>query len=315
MNALTTQKFRHFLYQISQSGEYMNGHHWIPLAKELLSEIDNDNQAFISILNDEHKAFAHQYPESIVWRIGDDYSSLLWAHRWEGWQARAAIALAERTSSTGSAVVSDEQLLNKPLPELLGLYWDIAYSEGKTGVSRGTEAQCVLSSILSAAAAQPAQAERQAAGAMSGIERWTPCLHDLASEPEATLRRDSEGEFVKLSDVQRILAAAQPVQEPPSQQPVAWAKRSIITKKINGVSLTRDTELKSQTLEPLYAAAQASAQADSRDSARLDWLEAQRVAYGFEDCHEGNEWQIAGPFATLRKAIDAAMSSEGGANG
>lgn len=38
-------------------------------------------------------------------------------------------------------------------------------------------------------------------------------------------------------------------------EPVAWAKRSIITQQINGVSLTEDTELKSQTLEPLYLAA------------------------------------------------------------
>ena len=43
----------------------------------------------------------------------------------------------------------------------------------------------------------------------------------------------------------------------------------------------------------------------------------QGVAYGFEDMHEGNEWMVDGPFANLRKAIDAAIlaKSKGQANG
>ncbi len=42
------------------------------------------------------------------------------------------------------------------------------------------------------------------------------------------------------------------------------------------------------------------------DAARLEWLSNQTEAYGFEE-HEGNGWCIAGPYATLRGAIDAAM--------
>jgi hypothetical protein len=36
---------------------------------------------------------------------------------------------------------------NKKLDELLGQYWDIAHSEGATGVSRGDEAGVVLSAL------------------------------------------------------------------------------------------------------------------------------------------------------------------------
>lgn len=43
------------------------------------------------------------------------------------------------------------------------------------------------------------------------------------------------------------------------------------------------------------------------DTERLDWLDRQGVAYGFEDMHEGNRWCIDGAYATVRRAIDAAM--------
>ena len=43
------------------------------------------------------------------------------------------------------------------------------------------------------------------------------------------------------------------------------------------------------------------------DAERLNWLESQREAYGFQDIHEGNRWTVDGPFATVREAIDAAM--------
>ena len=48
---------------------------------------------------------------------------------------------------------------------------------------------------------------------------------------------------------------------------------------------------------------------DSPDSVRLDWLDKQVESYGFQDMHEGNRWLIEGPFATIRKAIDAAIES------
>lgn len=45
------------------------------------------------------------------------------------------------------------------------------------------------------------------------------------------------------------------------------------------------------------------------DSSRLEWLDRQGHAYGFEDMHEGNRWLIDGPFTNLRTAIDTAMQS------
>lgn len=47
------------------------------------------------------------------------------------------------------------------------------------------------------------------------------------------------------------------------------------------------------------------------DAARLDWLESQRMAYGFQGIHEGNEWKIDGPYATVREAIDDAREAKG----
>lgn len=58
----------------------------------------------------------------------------------------------------------------------------------------------------------------------------------------------------------------------------------------------------------------ACAPADSvlEDAARLDWLDQQREAYGFQDIHEGNRWEISGAYANVREAIDAARKQ--GAN-
>ena len=51
------------------------------------------------------------------------------------------------------------------------------------------------------------------------------------------------------------------------------------------------------------------------DAERLDWLDQQCEAYGFQDIHEGNLWEISGPYANVRKAIDAerAARKQGGA--
>lgn len=51
------------------------------------------------------------------------------------------------------------------------------------------------------------------------------------------------------------------------------------------------------------------------DAARLDWLDQQcGGAYGFEDMHEGNRWEIMGAYANVRQAIDAerAACKQGG---
>lgn len=51
-------------------------------------------------------------------------------------------------------------------------------------------------------------------------------------------------------------------------------------------------------------------EAAEKDADRLDWLETQRMAYGFQDIHEGNEWKVDGPFVSVRNAIDAAKEQK-----
>ncbi len=46
-----------------------------------------------------------------------------------------------------------------------------------------------------------------------------------------------------------------------------------------------------------------------KDAERMDWLDSQCYAYGFQDMHEGNRWTIDGPFANLRIAIDESMEA------
>jgi len=41
-----------------------------------------------------------------------------------------------------------------------------------------------------------------------------------------------------------------------------------------------------------------------KDSERLNWFDMQCESYGFEDEHQGNKWEITGPFANVRDAID-----------
>lgn len=57
-------------------------------------------------------------------------------------------------------------------------------------------------------------------------------------------------------------------------------------------------------------AALAELKACRKDAERLDRLDKECEAYGFEGIHEGNRWMIDGPFRTVRDAIDAAMSQE-----
>jgi len=47
-----------------------------------------------------------------------------------------------------------------------------------------------------------------------------------------------------------------------------------------------------------------------KDAERLDRLDLEREAYGFEGIHEGNRWMIDGPYNTVRDAIDAALQGE-----
>lgn len=61
-------------------------------------------------------------------------------------------------------------------------------------------------------------------------------------------------------------------------------------------------------IDALAALVPQAAEEVARDAARLDWLDREKWAYGFADVHEGNHWEIEGPFKNVREAIDAALS-------
>lgn len=46
-----------------------------------------------------------------------------------------------------------------------------------------------------------------------------------------------------------------------------------------------------------------------KDRERLDQLDKLGYAYGFQDVHEGNRWEIDGPFSNVRSALDAAIDT------
>lgn len=72
--------------------------------------------------------------------------------------AVAAPAVAAEESSAKNAAQAHSGHNETQLDELLGRYWEIAYSEGATGESRGSEAQEVLSQIRATARAAKALA-------------------------------------------------------------------------------------------------------------------------------------------------------------
>lgn len=68
-----------------------------------------------------------------------------------------------------------------------------------------------------------------------------------------------------------------------------------------------DIQKEQDGIEEARAALLAEVGRVCKDAERLDWFDKQGYAYGFEDMHEGNQWEIKGPFVSIRCAIDTAM--------
>ncbi len=66
-----------------------------------------------------------------------------------------------------------------------------------------------------------------------------------------------------------------------------------------------ESEVRRLHAENADRAVRAPADSVLEDAERLDWLDQQCEAYGFQDIHEGNRWEISGAYANVRKAIDA----------
>ena len=81
--------------------------------------------------------------------------------------------------------------------------------------------------------------------------------------------------------------------------------------KIAGLASVERDAYKASAEEQVERVIEIAAERDAAqaDAKRLEWLSRQTEAYGFEE-HEGNGWRIAGPYATLREAIDEAMGEQ-----
>jgi hypothetical protein len=113
------------------------------------------------------------------------------------------------------------------LEALLGRYWEIAYSEGKTGESRGDEAQEVLSSIRQLARrAQPSKPVAWIATDLDGRA-------DVGLTKEEAKRRAGEGctEFIPLYDVGSDSAAGAGSEQPSTTNPMCERKTNHIMER------------------------------------------------------------------------------------
>ena len=80
---------------------------------------------------------------------------------------------------------------------------------------------------------------------------------------------------------------------------------------IAGLIADRDTLARCKLADQdAYVAMRDQRDAALADAKRLEWLSQQGVSFGFQDIYEGNKWEIGGPYATLRIAIDAEMKGE-----
>lgn len=82
--------------------------------------------------------------------------------------------------------------------------------------------------------------------------------------------------------------------------------------KASALSWSHAMDDRDEALAKLAAAPNAL---DASDTALLDCLDQQGYAYGFQDMHEGNHWEIRGAYRTVRDALRAelaAQSAQGG---
>ena len=80
---------------------------------------------------------------------------------------------------------------------------------------------------------------------------------------------------------------------------------------IAGLTAERDALARCKLADQdAYVAMRDQRDAALADAKRLEWLSQQGVSFGFQDIYEGNKWEIGGPYATLRIAIDAEMKGE-----
>jgi hypothetical protein len=107
-------------------------------------------------------------------------------------------------------------------------------------------------------------------------------------------RTDEEAAFVSVKELRMIIAELRTLR----------AENASKAARIEELSTPY-----SRTCERMWALEEENAEL-RKDAGRLDWIDSQCEAYGFEDIHEGNRWFLDGPFSTIRIAIDAAIAME-----
>jgi len=231
------------------------------------------------------------------------------------------LAIAERTSSAGSAAApTDEEVASicvKVRPD------DFEQENGCVDFLRYDAA--VVRAWLSAAAAQPAQAERQAAGAMSDEQISSHILNCWSCRKQFTMgqRTDADGncphcgaEYELSADEMAMVRGRKLLSDDPEWLDVlgSYARNPSFDAAEKVTRYADDFH----SAAPLYAAAQAPAQiaavqAESRDAALEEAAKLMEMQKGILTISERTTLRAAA--AAIRALKSAAMSSEGGANG
>jgi hypothetical protein len=169
------------------------------------------------------------------------------------------------------------------LEELLGDYWDQGFTEGSTRQPQPEPANETLSKIR--AVVRDALEAKDAK--IARILRAT----QLANAHHDSLYQDCQAE---------IAALRQKVSENELMAECTVMLRDDLI----------EAGIVDKTVPPmmLTEAILRYASALRKDAERLDLLDQQGYAYGFQDMHEGNRWLIEGPFKSLRVAIDEAIA-------
>lgn len=95
-----------------------------------------------------------------------------------------------------------------PVMELIGKYWDLGFTEGKTGVNQADAANEVLRQIRRALAQQPAAAVPSLASVLDEYERQTKALPGQHEIPERGCSTYN-WRMAVIRDLRAMLAAAQ----------------------------------------------------------------------------------------------------------
>lgn len=204
--------------------------------------------------------------------------------------------------SDGNAYAGNNK--TEPCPNGCGPLWPVTWEQEAKNCWKALEE--MHERLMAAAAPQPSPTA-QAAESVPAIQGEMNVQLDIDSNHSAPGQQ---------RDVARSVALGQPMgngQDQAAGRPSAQGDKLLTVAKRNIRSFLRSAQFKSESdreaalncVDVLWAAARDPADGVLEDAVRLDWLDQQCEVYGFQDIHEGNCWEISGPYANVRVAIDA----------